>query len=227
MAIRAFDKYSYHKTIMTSVPQRIGNYQLERQIGKGGMSEVWLGRHRSLENRLIAIKLLLSQDLGVDRALHARGQYYQPPAPRAYRPDLRSRLSAAVPLHDHGICGRRGAARADQATPAAAAGSGAVCAAQRRHRARLCPRPWRDPPRCLAGQHSGRSRQRAGAADRFRDRARVRQGRHDHDQQGDGHAWLPFARTRLLGHGGDASFGYLQPGGGAVRDAQRRAAVGA
>ena len=47
---------------MTSVPQRIGNYQLERQIGKGGMSEVWLGRHRSLENRLVAIKLLLSQD---------------------------------------------------------------------------------------------------------------------------------------------------------------------
>jgi hypothetical protein len=47
---------------MTSVPQRIGNYQLERQIGKGGMSEVWLGRHRSLENRLIAVKLLLSQD---------------------------------------------------------------------------------------------------------------------------------------------------------------------
>ena len=41
---------------MTSVPQRIGNYQLERQIGKGGMSEVWLGRHRSLENRLIAVK---------------------------------------------------------------------------------------------------------------------------------------------------------------------------
>lgn len=47
---------------MSNVPQRIGNYQLERQIGKGGMSEVWLGRHRSLENRLIAVKLLLSQD---------------------------------------------------------------------------------------------------------------------------------------------------------------------
>src|SRR5215212_3458653 len=62
MAIRVFEMDCYHKTIMTSVPQRIGNYQLERQIGKGGMSEVWLGRHRSLENRLIAIKLLLSQD---------------------------------------------------------------------------------------------------------------------------------------------------------------------
>lgn len=47
---------------MSNVPQRIGNYQLERQIGKGGFSEVWLARHRSLENRLIAVKLLLSQD---------------------------------------------------------------------------------------------------------------------------------------------------------------------
>ncbi len=47
---------------MTSVPQQIGNYQLERQIGRGGMSEVWLGRHRSLDNRLVAVKLLLPQD---------------------------------------------------------------------------------------------------------------------------------------------------------------------
>jgi hypothetical protein len=47
---------------MTSVPERIGNYKLEGQIGRGGMSEVRLGRHRSLENRLVAIKLLLSQD---------------------------------------------------------------------------------------------------------------------------------------------------------------------
>src|SRR6266540_6152204 len=47
---------------MSNVPQRIGNYQLERQIGRGGMSEVWLGRHRSLDNRLVAVKLLLPQD---------------------------------------------------------------------------------------------------------------------------------------------------------------------
>lgn len=47
---------------MSNVPQRVGNYLLERQIGKGGISEVWLGRHRSLENRLIAVKLLMSQD---------------------------------------------------------------------------------------------------------------------------------------------------------------------
>src|SRR3712207_2426572 len=47
---------------MSNLPQRVSNYQLERQIGKGGMSEVWLARHRSLENRLVAVKLLLSQD---------------------------------------------------------------------------------------------------------------------------------------------------------------------
>lgn len=47
---------------MTNTPTRIGNYTLERRIGKGGSSEVWLARHQSLENRPVAIKLLLSQD---------------------------------------------------------------------------------------------------------------------------------------------------------------------
>jgi eukaryotic-like serine/threonine-protein kinase len=47
---------------MGNFPQTIGNYKLERQIGKGGMSQVWLGRHRTLEDRLVAIKLLVNQD---------------------------------------------------------------------------------------------------------------------------------------------------------------------
>lgn len=46
----------------TNTPQRIGNFTVDRQIGKGGMSEVWLAHHRSLANRQVAIKLLLSQD---------------------------------------------------------------------------------------------------------------------------------------------------------------------
>lgn len=44
------------------MPPRIGNFKLERPIGKGGTSEVWLGTHRTLSNRLVAIKVLLSQD---------------------------------------------------------------------------------------------------------------------------------------------------------------------
>lgn len=43
---------------MSNHPQRIGNYTLERNIGRGGSSQVWLARHQSLENRPVAIKLL-------------------------------------------------------------------------------------------------------------------------------------------------------------------------
>ena len=47
---------------MSHIPQQIGNYNLERRLGKGGTSEVWLAEHRSLTDRTVAIKLLLSQD---------------------------------------------------------------------------------------------------------------------------------------------------------------------
>jgi hypothetical protein len=47
---------------MSNVPQRIGNYRIERQIGRGGTSQVLLGRHASLDDRLVAIKLLLTQE---------------------------------------------------------------------------------------------------------------------------------------------------------------------
>src|SRR6187200_1208757 len=47
---------------MTSVPQRVGNYRIEKPIGKGGTSQVVLARHGTLEDRLVAIKLLMSQD---------------------------------------------------------------------------------------------------------------------------------------------------------------------
>ncbi len=46
----------------TNTLQSIGNFAIDRQIGKGGMSEVWLAHHRSLANRQVAVKLLLSQD---------------------------------------------------------------------------------------------------------------------------------------------------------------------
>ena len=46
-----------------SIPlTRVGNYQLDQEIGQGGMSKVWLAHHRLLDNRKVAIKLLLSDD---------------------------------------------------------------------------------------------------------------------------------------------------------------------
>jgi predicted Ser/Thr protein kinase len=45
-----------------SVPQQVGNYKLEREIGRGASSEVWLGRHAHLPDHVVAVKLLMSQD---------------------------------------------------------------------------------------------------------------------------------------------------------------------
>lgn len=47
---------------MTSIPQRIGNYVLDREIGRGATSEVWLARHAHLEQRQVAVKILMAQD---------------------------------------------------------------------------------------------------------------------------------------------------------------------
>ncbi len=45
-----------------SVPAQIGNYKLEREIGRGASSEVWLGRHEHLRDHVVAVKILMSQD---------------------------------------------------------------------------------------------------------------------------------------------------------------------
>jgi predicted Ser/Thr protein kinase len=47
---------------MSSIPQQIGNYKLERKLGRGASGEVWLARHSHLQARRVAIKILLSQD---------------------------------------------------------------------------------------------------------------------------------------------------------------------
>lgn len=45
-----------------SVPSQIGNYRLEREIGRGASSEVWLGRHVDLPDHVVAVKILMSQE---------------------------------------------------------------------------------------------------------------------------------------------------------------------
>lgn len=45
-----------------SVPAQIGNYTLEREIGSGASSEVWLGRHAHLQDHVVAVKVCMSQD---------------------------------------------------------------------------------------------------------------------------------------------------------------------
>jgi hypothetical protein len=45
-----------------ALPQQCGNYELEREIGRGAGSEVWLGRHVRIPEHTVALKILLAQD---------------------------------------------------------------------------------------------------------------------------------------------------------------------
>ncbi|RRR73809.1 MAG: serine/threonine protein kinase, partial [Candidatus Viridilinea halotolerans] len=44
------------------LPAQIGNYRLERELGRGASSEVWLARHAYLGEHAVAIKVLMSQE---------------------------------------------------------------------------------------------------------------------------------------------------------------------
>lgn len=44
------------------LPAQIGNYRLERELGRGASSEVWLARHSYLGDHTVAIKVLMSQE---------------------------------------------------------------------------------------------------------------------------------------------------------------------
>jgi eukaryotic-like serine/threonine-protein kinase len=47
---------------VANIPQTIGNYRLEHELGRGATSQVWMGRHIFLHERAVAVKLLLSHD---------------------------------------------------------------------------------------------------------------------------------------------------------------------
>lgn len=47
---------------MSNSPRSLGNYILEHELGRGATSQVWQGRHRFLRERVVAVKILLSQD---------------------------------------------------------------------------------------------------------------------------------------------------------------------
>lgn len=51
----------------TSIPEVIGNYEILREIGRGGMGIVYLGRHRLLTNRVAAIKVIRSGSNGDEK----------------------------------------------------------------------------------------------------------------------------------------------------------------
>lgn len=53
---------SVPNTTSMNIPEQIGNYTLDREIGSGGSSQVWLAHHAKLPNHLVAAKVLMSQE---------------------------------------------------------------------------------------------------------------------------------------------------------------------
>jgi serine/threonine protein kinase len=76
---------------MGKLPPQIGNYILDKQIGLGASSEVWLAHHHHLPQRKVAIKVLMAYD---DDS-HARFQREASIASRLRHPNI-------VELFDYG-----------------------------------------------------------------------------------------------------------------------------
>jgi serine/threonine protein kinase/uncharacterized protein YbaR (Trm112 family) len=79
---------------MTRRPQQIGNYVLEREVGRGGSSEVWLARHAHLEERQVAIKILTDNNKESIQRFNREANL----AGRLSHPQI-------VRLYDHGYTG--------------------------------------------------------------------------------------------------------------------------
>ena len=79
---------------MINTPRSIGNYVLEHELGRGATGQVWKGRHRFLNERVVAVKILLSQD-------------EESVARFSREADLASRLRHpnVVEVYDHGTAG--------------------------------------------------------------------------------------------------------------------------
>ncbi|NJN66983.1 MAG: protein kinase [Chloroflexaceae bacterium] len=75
---------------MSKTLQQVGNYLLEREIGRGATSEVWIGHHAYLERR-VAVKLLMTQDEETVQRFNREATLLS----SLHHPNI-------VPIYDHG-----------------------------------------------------------------------------------------------------------------------------
>ncbi|MEI7768730.1 MAG: serine/threonine-protein kinase [Chloroflexales bacterium] len=74
-----------------NIPEQIGNYTLDREIGSGASSQVWLAHHTKLPAHLVAVKVLMSQDREATRRFEREALI----AARLHHPNV-------VQLYDYG-----------------------------------------------------------------------------------------------------------------------------
>ena len=155
-----------------------GRYAIERRLGAGGMSTVFLATDTVLE-RPVAVKLL-AEHLADDEAFVARFRREALAAARLQHPNIVQVFDSGQdpesrpPLHRHGVRGRSVRARTCCASTSSSRSSETVrVVARRLPRARLRPPRRGRPPRRQARQPAGRR----GDAHHEARRLRHREGR--------------------------------------------------
>ena len=207
----------------------LGRYQVEKELGKGAMGVVYLGKDPKI-GRVVAIKTMaLSQEFEGEELTDARERFFRE-AETAGRLQHQNIVTIFDAGEEHDLAYiamefLKGKDLVDylQGRAAAAGAQGAVDRGAGGRGAGLCAPPERGAPRHQAGQHHVRGRQRHRQGHRLRHRPHHR-FEQDQDRAGAGHAQLHVARADRRQEGGRP----LRPvfaGRDAVPDADRRAAV--
>ena len=207
----------------------LGRYQIEKELGKGAMGVVYLGKDPKI-GRVVAIKTMaLSQEFEGEELTDARERFFRE-AETAGRLQHQNIVTIFDAGEEHDLAYiamefLKGKDLVDFCKPgqsaAGAQGDRDHCPGGRG--AGLCPSPERGAPRHQARQHHVRGRQRHGQGHRLRHRADHRLEQ-DQDRPGAGHAQLHVARADRRQEGGRPIRPVLA-GRDAVPDADRGAAV--
>ena len=112
-------------SLRAGMPERLGDFRMIREIGRGGMGVVYEAEQESL-SRHVAVKVLAPFGLAPSRdaaAIRARSPDRGATAPHEYRARIRRGRGSRLSLHRHAVDPGRGARQDSRSTLAVCAGA--------------------------------------------------------------------------------------------------------